>query len=830
MFIKETVMDRWKKEGRKKRERSGTRFFFRKRLFRRARGLMKNEKQSVAWLRGLSFFLLAVLALGLCGYIWGVLSLKSGPMPGRAAGYLLGLALCVLICVFSTSFSYFGYWERRKKGMLLAAGYTVMLLVTILSDLYCRTMLPIIFLMPISRDITKGMVVNLARLVYFICTAFPGGVASYHLYMALFQEENKERIMAFKLRKVLDLREDKEFCYDLKIVRRLDTGRLYTIKERDRQRHMLLNGVTGTGKTSSGLLPSVASDLDRKAHNEDYVKKALLSRMLTCGDVHPKKGMTDETFSMDAFWAEGEEGRGFLRELGEKAPSAGITVVAPNADFADAVYEMAVSRGFAVNRVDPIPLDVATGEMKPGFVGFNPLYISPGLSPSQRRLEVFRKARMFSDVLQALYEQSGKSDPYFTSLNRNLTTMLSILILLTYPWLHEGEQPDPTSVQEVINDFSCVRVYIYALAKIAGIGDELRTDYDVTPEWIRGKKFGEYQFIITQLAYDLMGAGRTKMEEQARGLRVIINEFLTDPQIRYVLCAKNTVDIDRALKRGEITVVNYALELGMSIATGFGLFYCLSFNQAVLRRPGTERTRLIHFYYCDEFPVLLHKDMEPIFTLFRQFKVCFTCAFQTTSQFDRNDMTKYLKNVVLSNVGHHILYGNLSAEDAKLYEALAGKKLELMEQKTRSEKPLLNPDASTSFSVRTTPQFVNRMEGYMLRNRDFQEVTVFGVNEGDYVEPFAGRLSFLTKRQKEGENRCHVDWSRFLHGEEEEDASFTESFINLDYFGYDIEGMLKEAGLDHFGKKAEEKTAETDVQVPFPSEETEMDLSSYYRD
>ena len=32
-------------------------------------------------------------------------------------------------------------------------------------------------------------------------------------------------------------------------------------------------------------------------------------RMLSEDDVHPKKGMTDETFSMDSFWADTEEGK-----------------------------------------------------------------------------------------------------------------------------------------------------------------------------------------------------------------------------------------------------------------------------------------------------------------------------------------------------------------------------------------------------------------------------------------------------------------------------------------------------------------------------------------
>ena len=80
--------------------------------------------------------------------------------------------------------------------------------------------------------------------------------------------------------------------------------------------------------------------------------------------------------------------------------------------------------------------------------------ILPTLSSRQKKLEIFKKSRMFSDVLQALYDQSGKSDPYFTSLNRNLTTMLAILILITYEKVHAGGQQRVTDIQEVINDFS----------------------------------------------------------------------------------------------------------------------------------------------------------------------------------------------------------------------------------------------------------------------------------------------------------------------------------------------------------------------------------------
>ena len=742
-----------------------------------------------------------------CGRSWEYcLWYLRAEMIGISVLGMLGALISAVVFVISTNYEEFNFWNRKKMDLVAVVMYVVFTAISILSQLFCSIVLPVLFLIPISPEITTGMVVWLSRLCYTIFTAGLGGWLSYSLISTICKEDNLDTISGFKLRKVVDLRKDKEFSYDLQIIRRLENGQKYVIKEKDRQRHMILSGVTGTGKTSSALIPAVASDLDHKAYNEDYAKKEIMVRMLSEDDVHPKKGMTDETFSMDSFWADTEEGKKFLRDLELKAPSAGMTVIAPNADFADAVYDLATTRGFRVNRVDPIPADISRGTMKPGFKGFNPLYISPELSPNQRNIEVFRKARMFSDVLQALYDQSGKSDPYFTSLNRNMTTMVSILVLVTYPWLHNGEQPVVTDIQEVINDFSTIKKYIYALAKIVGVGDDLMSERDITAENLAKRKFGQYQFIISQLSFDLLGAGRTKMEEQVRGLRIIINEFLTDPLIRNVLCSHDTVDIDRALAKGEITVVNYALELGMSIATGFGLFYCLSFNQAVLRRPGNENSRLLHLYYCDEFPVLLHKDMESIFTLFRQFKTCFICAYQTSAQFDRTDQTRYLKNVVISNAGHHIVYGNCSKEDMELYEALAGKELKWMEQKTVSETAITS-SASMSFSTRTTPQYVNRVEGFKLRNKDFQEVTVFGTDNGDHVDPFEGKLSFLTKEQKEGKGRCHIDWERFENESEEEDATFKKTFVSIAGIGINMAEVLKETELSYLndGYKTEIK-------------------------
>ena len=63
------------------------------------------------------------------------------------------------------------------------------------------------------------------------------------------------------------------------------------------------------------------------------------------------------------------------------------------------------------------------------------------------------------------------------------------------------------------------------------------------------------------------------------------------------------------LANGEVTVCNYNLASGDTDAVAFGLFFLLSFNNAVLSRPGNENTRIPHFFYVDELPVLIHPSL-----------------------------------------------------------------------------------------------------------------------------------------------------------------------------------------------------------------------------
>ena len=697
--------------------------------------------------------------------------------------------------------THYDYWNYHKRKLLFVGAMASTLITSaagIFTYLYGITMRPLIFLLPVTEDIPPAMIINTSRLLDTVFTVLPSAALSYKVFSLMGDSEVQKGIYGFKIDKIIDLRKDKKFKYDLKFLRRMDTGKPYIIKMKDRQLHASIGGATGAAKTSTVLTISIANDLDQKAFNEDYCKKELEKRM--DADVAKNRMFHDMDFKMKYFTGLTKEGQRFIDSLKAKAPSAGITCLAPNESFSDEIYMLATNRGFKVNRVDPILTE--NDEHKEGFIGFNPLYIPEKLTGIKRELDIFKKAKLFADVLQALYDMSGSSDVYFAKLNKNVTTTFTILLLVTMEYVHPGHHVTPEDVQRLVDDFDLVKPYYYALLKNYGDNDDV---FDAAgnpiPARLKDINCGRYQFIVPLINNDILSEnGRKQMENQIRGLRTIMSDFINNPLIHDVFCVQESIDIDKILEDGEITVVNYALELGMCEATAFGLFFSLSFNNAVVRRPGTEFTRLPHYYYIDEFPILLHSDQEQMFTMFRQYNVSNMVAFQTYDLFDKTPVTRFLKGVVMNNTAHQVVFGRVSVNEMDMFSKLAGKELQTISQDTVSETPISDPDTKKSFSSRITPTWVNAREGADFRYKDFREVSVFTVDQGSPKTVFDCKVSFLDKKRRNTvAERYTVDWDQYETISREDENGEVEKPVT--------ENVVKVSGRDETIRTGQEETA-----------------------
>lgn len=662
-------------------------------------------------------------------------------LPHGLLSQFLMLTLPALIWTAGTCADFFNYYRFKLAAYIAVACSEALLFTAIAFQLLSRLLLPYILSIRTDQIFTKGMALFLARLSVEL-PLLPFFLLLMKCFLHPVREaESRNAILSFKLSHYLpDRGSDREFQYPLSIAKDISTGKPIVIPEKDRFLHTLVDGTSGTGKTSSTILPAIKNDLDIRCAAEQKQMAAMCELV--------KKGTYTYTgdgtfFSLYDFKSPDPPGTDIgssgcrnedfhscrpgslpsdrLEELRLKYPVCGITVMAPEDSLTDDVCRLCDNRHIPYHRIDATP--GADGRPKSSWTGMNPFFLSPALSGDALHQAVVKKAVIFSDVMQVITDLKGKADSYFTGLNRQMLANLAILVMNTVPPL-QNRQATPADLQMLINNFDLLPPYVAKLEELDG-------------------RQQRYSFILQYIREDLLGKGRAKMEDQSRGTRNIINEFLLMPGSREVYCAQTSIDFDRILQNGEVTVCNYDLASGDSNAVAFGLFFLLSFNNAVLSRPGTEKTHTPHFFYIDELPVLIHSSLEKNFSLFRKFRVAMFCAIQTLDQFEKNDITKYLKGVILG-CAHILVFGRSSLSDMEIFSSMAGIREERDEQTSVSETALSDDSPALSYSSRETPVQKNALEETDIRMRDFQEVTFFTTRNGCPLPPLHAKVHFLS--------------------------------------------------------------------------------------
>lgn len=686
---------------------------------------------------GYGIFFLHLLAQVMC-FVFSMYRLDYSLMPLHPAYVLAWCIAPPVLYLWSTKYSEYSY--RNIKSFCLAA-VLVSDYVTILSlafFLLSRLFLPKILSLPVDETFTKGMVILLGRLATQLPLVPLGILLAKAVFLPLRDERIREGILAYKITHSTppEQKTHSGIAYNMNIVKDAGTGKPVTVYAKDRFLHTLVDGTSGTGKTSSTILPAIRDDLDMRCRAEDIQKERISfmekegrisyappdgARGFSINDCIPiVRGTAKKTNEeMDRQLS---EIRQELERIRIGTPVCGITVLAPDDSLTDAVCRLCDARGTAYNRIDAVRQP--DGTHKKNTIGMNPFYIPRQMDESAKNQLIVKKAVIFSDVMQAITDLKGKADSYFTGLNRQMIANLAILVMATVPVLR-GRQATPSDLQEVINNFSLLPEYV----------DRLE-DLD------RSTK--QYTFIVRYIREDLLGKGRDKMEDQSRGTRNIINEFLLMPANREIFCSQDSIDFDRALENGEVTVCNYNLASGDTDAVAFGLFFLLSFNNAVLSRPGTEDTRIPHFFYVDELPVLIHPSLEKNFSLFRKYRVSMMVAIQTLDQMEKNEITKYLKGVILG-CAHIIVFGRSSLSDMEIFSSLAGVRDVREEQYSTTETALTDDSPRFSFSARESMVQKNAIEEIGIRMKDFQEVTFFTTRNGRPLPAISGIVSFLKK-------------------------------------------------------------------------------------
>lgn len=672
-----------------------------------------------------------------------------------------------ILWIISTDVTYWQFHNRKIALFSIAVVNAVLTVTQPIYTLFWNIVVRLFFDIKTDEAFTKGMIIMLCQVMIFAGEAIIIFIIWHNLAPIFFDEMLLLRLKRFKLSHYVDTRKGKEYKYDLKIIKNLETAADIIIKECDRLVHMFINGASGTGKTSSIFEPAIANDMDKKLQNRKLRQDELL-KMLLRKEAYYNAPTTDfQEYRVIPY----EKYKKKHQDIYKKYPDCGMTVMAPNNAIIDDVIRLAEARNTIVYILDPAQTYNSPYVRE---VNINPFYIPLGLSERDRLIHINDAATIFAEVLIAVNEGSKTPDPYFSDISKSVTMNIATICMLARNI--EGRQTNITEIQDCIVNFKELEKYIkivenfynmkvdYTESKakkdnVEGLKDKIsvgKKDKKTNSE--KKKEKNPYYYTIYSIKSELLGEGAEKLFDQSRGLRNLMDKILRDTRFREILCASDDerFDFDKSLAECQIVLVNTALELGSEKSTTFGLFYLLTQKASIFRRP--KEYRPLHFDWVDELSQYLHPSLEDMITLYRQFGVGVTFALQSRAQMHKNAMTKYLDGV-FDGAGTHIVFGRLSPEDMKKYSDMAGKSKQESVQKTISGNSVLAEDPTENWSVRTSMQLESNLEGTDMRYMDFQEITIMTTDRGRSLNATFGKVFFLKKSDFAKRKEKKLNWS-----------------------------------------------------------------------
>lgn len=432
-----------------------------------------------------------------------------------------------------------------------------------------------------------------------------------------------------------------------------ETGRTVKIYDNRRADPMLICGPSGMGKTALMLEPMMARDMEKKYFFREASKEmgftALKTGLANLNCPYSNEYI-NENFSLNMLEPiSGKEKlfKAYLHKLiycdNPKITykDLGITFMSPDYESTNRMMDVAKNFNLQLNIVDPNSDE---------SVGINPFsYGSPG--------EI---AAAISSILSATYStQHPEQDAvYFQNSASQAVQNLTILLSVMYPRLNNGLLPNLEDMLNMLNNFDLA----VDMCKKMEQDEELAQKYRLQIGY-----FKKYFYNNNEL--------RNETEKYVHMAITQLDSLLRIQGVNNVLCNRtNNINFDNALANGEVTIIcTRRGDLGPVLQKAFGLFFLLAMQRSVLKRPGSESSRIPHILYIDEFPDFLCNATLGLVTLYRKYKVG---TIITTQNLQQLNATPASQRTILSNCTSKIVFGNLSPEETEFWSQEFGDKRE----------------------------------------------------------------------------------------------------------------------------------------------------------
>jgi len=212
-------------------------------------------------------------------------------------------------------------------------------------------------------------------------------------------------------------------------------------------------------------------------------------------------------------------------------------------------------------------------------------------------------------------------------------------------------------------------------------------------------------------------------------------------------------------------------------------------QDAVLRRPGDENTRVPHFMYIDEFPDFVNKDTETCFTLFRKYRCGMTIAIQNLSQLERTKSMEFYKQVITSNSKTVAVFGDTNKEDSEYWSKAFGKFEYWDLSSSASTKPIstVNKDEASPEKVGMGVDFTENIKPYQLNEMPFRTLYYKTRDAGGKQISGKGTTDFLDKKYLKRYSMKEYDFESYVNYNPEDPGVIHEAPVVRSIIDQEIE-------------------------------------------
>ena len=535
--------------------------------------------------------------------------------------YVIGLTIIVT--------SMFTQWLNMGAWLLLIFNPGYVDLVTNFSDLIRPALTSLTLLMPIL------IIPKIFNFLYF-------GVND--------SKDMKQSIWDYG---GIDLSDKKQghgpYTCDIYICQNSETSAQITMPETSRYQSMFVCGASGTGKTSLVFEPLIARDLERKFFFREVSKEmgftALKTGIATLNKPYDNDYL-NTNFNLNMLIpTSGNEDvyKAYMKKMILDSTSeityrdCGVTVLSPDREISDHMINVCKNFGLPYNIIDPSDKD---------SIGLNPFVYD----------DTNKIAITISSVMKAMVDIS-KYELFKELQVIQAIENISILLKEMYPKMNEGMLPNLEDMLKMFTNFDLIE----KMCKILEHDEELKEKYNTQLVYFKNNFYKD-------------APNKHNTETFISVVADILDRLLRVPGVKNILCNRhNNINFDKSLANGDITFIcTRRGDLGATNHKAFGLFFLISMQNAVLRRPGNEKSRVPNFLYIDEFPDFICKATEPIFTMYRKYKVGTVISAQNLEQLNVSGA----KQTILSNCASKIFTGGGVISELEWWSSEFGQKRE----------------------------------------------------------------------------------------------------------------------------------------------------------